>query len=333
MMCRRAPLPLSTLLLLALVASGAVSACSRGGGGEEEAGREGVYVDPEAWEGDVVTATRPLRAREGTEEDWQVLRTTVDMAWDQGWETLPMGESMVRIGLSFLGTPYVAGTLEVAGEEGVVVNLLELDCVTFVENVLAIARFIRLADPEILESESRMRETYRGILREIRYRGGRVDGYPSRLHYFSDWIQDNESRGLVREMTQELGGEMDPEAIDYMSQNPGAYRQLMDPFNLGAMREIEFWLSGLPRYKIHEDEILLRIGEIRNGDIIAITSAVAGLDVAHTGLAYWQGGELHLLHAPIVDDVVEVSALPMAVRIPRLDSQDGIRVVRPLAPA
>jgi hypothetical protein len=342
MPCRPIPSPLVFLFLAALLAAGSVSACSRdergqqgedweGGYGEPE-GWEEVSPDPEVWEGDLAAATRPLRPREGTEEDWQVLRSKAITAWDQEWDALPMGESMVRIGLSFLGTAYVPGTLEVAGEEGVVVNLVQLDCVTFVENVLAMARFIKSAEPEILETETQMREAYRGLLREIRYRGGRVDGYPSRLHYFSHWIQDNESRGLVREITQDLGGEMDPEAIDFMSQHPESYRQLMDPYNLGAIREIEFWLSGQTRYKIFQEDIPARRDQIQNGDIIAITSTVPGLDVAHTGLAYWQGGELHLLHAPMVDDVVEVSRLPLAERIWRVDAQDGIRVVRPLAP-
>ena len=342
MHCRRMPNPLALLALVALLAAGSFSACSRDGAREQGADWEGIYgepedwggvsPDPEAWEGDLAAATRPLRPREGTEEDWEVLRSKAITAWDQGWDALPMGESMVRIGLSFLGTTYVAATLEVAGEEEVVVNLLQLDCVTFVENVLAMARFIRLADPEILESEPMTRETYKGLLREIRYRGGRVDGYPSRLHYFSEWIQDNEARGLVRDITQELGGEEDPEAIDFMSRNPEAYRQLMDPYNLRAIREVEFRLSGQIRHKIPQEDIPARAAQIQDGDIIAITSALPGLDVAHTGLAYWQAGELHLLHAPMVGDVVEVSRLPLAERIWRVDAQDGIQVARPLAP-
>ncbi len=324
---------LCPLLLLALLTAGVAASCAREDNGGEGIGWEEMYPGPEARDWEPSHAEPPARPRAGTDEDWQVLRATARMAWDEGWESLAMGESVVRIGLSFRGTPYVAGTLDVAEEEGVVVNLLQFDCVTFVENVLAMARFIRLAEPEILDSEFRLREMYSGLLREIRYRGGRVDGYPSRLHYFSDWIQDNEARGLVREITRELGGVMDPEAIDYMSRHPEAYWQLVDPFNLAAIREIEGWLSGQTRYKIFQEDLPARISRIQDGDIIAITSAVAGLDVAHTGLAYWQDGELHLLHAPLVGDVVEVSRLPLAERIWRTDAQDGIRVVRPLAPA
>ena len=69
------------------------------------------------WEGDVVAATRALRPQEGTERDWEIFRATVTMAWEEGFDTLPMGEAMVGIGLSFVGTPYAPGTLEVAGEE------------------------------------------------------------------------------------------------------------------------------------------------------------------------------------------------------------------------
>ena len=181
-----------------------------------------------------------------------------------------------------------------------------------------------------MTSDIRTKTLYRRLLGEIRYWGGRVDGYPSRLHYFSDWIRDNEARGLVQEMTQELGGEEDRKPIDFMSTHPESYRQLADPRNLSAIRGLEFDLSAGTRFKIPEDEIATWSSWIQDGDIIAATSTLDGLDVAHTGIAVWQGAELHLLHAPLVGEVVEVSQLPLADRILRLSGQDGIRVVRPL---
>jgi hypothetical protein len=243
-----------------------------------------------------------------------------------------MGESMARLGLSFLGTRYTPGTLELAGDEDLVVNFEEFDCVTFVENVLALARFIRLARPEILDSELETQALYRRILMEIRYRGGRMDGYASRLHYFTDWILDNEEKGLVREITAELGGVEDFRAVDFMSTHPEAYRQLSNPLNLGAIQERERNLSGLIRYRIPEEEITARSVGIQDGDIIAATTTVDGLDVAHTGLAIWRGDALFLLHAPLVGESVEVSTIPLADRILRIEGQDGIRVVRALEP-
>lgn len=40
--------------------------------------------------------------------------------------------------------------------------------------------------------------------------------------------------------------------------------------------------------------------DIKNGDIIAITTNIKGLDVVHTGFACWVDGKLHLLHASSV---------------------------------
>ena len=302
--------------------------CAGGDGAQDGAGGEEPVTDPEVWEGDIVAATSALRPQEGTERDWEIFRATVTRAWDEGWDTIPLNEAMVRIGLLFVGTPYAPGTLEVAGTEDVVVNLEGLDCVTFVENVFTMARFIRDQDRGILDSEGRTREAYRGALREVRYRGARVDGYGSRLHYFSEWILDNEAKGLVRELTMDMGGEEDFEAVDYMSTHAESYRQLANPTDLRAVQQTEFLLSGLTRYKLPEVEISTWMSWIQDGDIIAATSTVDGLDVAHTGLAYWQGSELHLMHAPLVGGEVEVSRLPLVERILRFEGQDGIRVVR-----
>jgi hypothetical protein len=287
----------------------------------------------EEWTGDTEAAARLLRPHAGTPEDWEIVRDKATWAWELGLDTLPMGESMAFIGVSFVGTGYVPATLELPGVEQVVVNLQELDCVTFVENTLALALFIRQTEPGILNSEIETQGAYRRILTQIRYRNGRVDGYPSRLHYFTDWILDNEAKGLVREITADLDGEEDYRAIDFMSTHPESYRQLSNPVVLNAVRDREFDLSGLGRHWIPKDEIGFRASWIQDGDIIAATSTVDGLDVAHTGLAFWRDGSLHLLHAPLVGEAVEVSPLPLAERILRIESQDGIRVVRPLEPA
>lgn len=49
------------------------------------------------------------------------------------------GNAMLKYGLNFLKTPYVAHTLEVNEEEKLVVNFDEVDCTTFVEYVLALS--------------------------------------------------------------------------------------------------------------------------------------------------------------------------------------------------
>lgn len=263
--------------------------------------------------------------------DWSVFEGKVRWALQARVDTLSMGAAMAALGRTFVGTPYVPNTLEVPGPEGLVINFRGLDCVTFVENVFALARFVRSPDAATLLDHRQAAETrYAGLLMQLRYRAGRLDGYPSRLHYFSDWFADGVAKGLVEDVTRELGGVRDEAPVDFMSRRPEAYRQLReDPTNLGAIRAVEERLAAAGRWYVPEGKVAEVATGIRDGDIIALTSTVAGMDVAHTGLAVWVDGTLRLMHAPLVGDSVEVSAEPLAQRVLRIRSQDGIMVARP----
>jgi hypothetical protein len=254
--------------------------------------------------------------------DREIFRARMAWAKSERLDTLPLGEIAARLGRTFVGTTYTPNTLDVDGTEHLVINLRELDCVTFVENMLAMARMV--------EAGSNDFDAYRAELTRIRYRGGVLDGYPSRLHYFSDWIFDNQAKGVVRDVTRTLGGVQDTEKVDFMSTHPASYRQLADPANLAAIRRTEQTINGRARYYIPEDRIAEAASGIKNGDVIAATSTVKGLDVAHTGLALWVNGKLHLLHAPLVGKSVEISELPIAERIRGIKGQDGIMVARPV---
>jgi hypothetical protein len=169
---------------------------------------------------------------------------------------------------------------------------------------------------------------YSALLTQIRYRGGRLEGYPSRLHYFTDWITDNAQRGLVRDVTAELGGVPDDEPVDFMTTHPDSYRQLADADVVAQIRRAEEALTARGRTFVPQDRIEAGAEGIRDGDIIAATSTVAGLDVAHTGLALWVDGTLRLMHAPLVGDSVQVSEITLAERIQGISGQDGIIVAR-----
>jgi hypothetical protein len=266
-----------------------------------------------------------------SDADWRVLDHKVRWAVAQRLDTLPLGTAIARLGETFVGTTYTPGTLEAPGPEHVVVNLHEFDCVTFIENMLAMTRFIRqdglaaLADRPVAEAH------YSRYLEELRYRAGHLNAYASRLHYFSEWLSDNAERGRLRLLARELGGVRDTEPLTFMSAHPAAYRQLADPGVPEAIRAMEARLNAAPgRWYIPEDHIAAVAAQIHDGDLIAATSTLPGLDVAHTGIALWKDGELHLLHAPLVGKVVEISELPLAQRILGLQTQDGIMVARVL---
>ena len=279
----------------------------------------------------IAVCAKPVPKGGWPDADWRVLDTKVRWAVAQRLDTLPIGTAIARLGETFVGTTYTPGTLEVPGPEHVVVNLREFDCVTFIENMLAMTRFIRHDGTALLADRSAAETRYASYLESLRYRGGILDGYASRLHYFSEWLSDNAARGRLRLLARELGGVEDPEPVSFMSAHPSAYRQMEDPGVPEAIRAIEQRLSAGPaRWFIPEEKIAAAASGIQDGDLIAATSTLPGLDVAHTGIALWRGGRLHLLHAPLVGKSVEISALPLAERIREIKTQDGIMVARVL---
>ncbi len=270
----------------------------------------------------------------GTARDWEIAREQV--AWGMevrhNDDTSEFGDLLGAIGERLVGTRYEPHTLEIPGPERLVINLEALDCVTFVENVLVMARLAWTAPAGLVEDPAGFEAAYRRELTAIRYRGGDLDGYPSRLHYFSEWIADNDEMGLVEAMSRRLGGVEDESALDFMSTHPDAYRQLADPGALAEITAMEARLAGVPRHYLPEHGIEAAAPGIREGDIIAATSTVAGLDIAHTGIAVRRGGVLRLLHAPLVGSHVQISEESLAERILRIEGQDGIMVARPLPP-
>lgn len=255
--------------------------------------------------------------------DREIFEATIQRAQAERLDTLSVGDRVVALGRWFVGAPYTPQTLETSPER-LVVNLREFDCVTYVETMLALARVLSDGAPTF--------ERFQHELREIRYRDGRIDGYASRLHYFNEWIRDNEEAGIVRNVTRELGGVATREPVGFMSANRQEYRALQDPATLARIVEIEERLSARPRYYIPEERIAEIAPLIRDGDIIAITSSLRGLDVAHTGFALWRDGRLHFMNAPLVGTDVRISERPLAERVARIEGQDGIMVARPLEP-
>ncbi|MDH4071393.1 MAG: DUF1460 domain-containing protein [Ignavibacteria bacterium] len=256
--------------------------------------------------------------------DEQICSRKFELAVRESLSDRPIGEVMVAVGSSFLGTPYKAHTLEVPGEEHLVVNLRALDCVTFVENVLALSRCIRLRRYTF--------EDYLGHLKLIRYRAGEIDGYPSRLHYFSDWIGDNEQKGIVKNILRESGGVSLTKKIRFMTAHRDSYRQLSDDSVLGEIRKTESALSNNERWYLPKEELTDQPDLLRSGDIVGITTSIEGLDIVHTGIVVFTNGSARYLHAPLSGGSVQISDEPLAAYLQARKSQTGIMAARPLDP-
>lgn len=260
------------------------------------------------------------------DEDFLLCTKKFELAVSRKLARLPINEAVVEIGRTFLGTQYVANALEVGGEERLVVNMRGLDCVSFYENALVLARCIKL---------NRMTfEEYKNQLQLIRYRGGVIDGYPSRLHYTSDYFFDNEKKGIWKNVTKELGGVPLKKTLNFMSTHPDSYRQLKEN---GEFRKIiavqEREISSRETYYIPKENVGSIAAKMQSGDIIGITTDVEGLDTSHTGIAVREGGQLVFMHAPLAGKKVEITESTLPEYLARNKRQTGIMVVRPLEPA
>ncbi len=224
----------------------------------------------------------------------------------------------------FIGTPYGAHTLDVSPEM-LTVRLDSLDCMTFVETCMALAYTV---------GEHRM--SWRDFvynLRRIRYRGGEVDGYPSRLHYVCDWAVDNQHRGNFSDVTRNFPRHNEIlRTIDFMSTHRNAYPALADSADFARIRSIE---GG---YRQHRFPYIKTIDlgnkavkeAFHDGDVVGFVSNLKDLDVTHMGIVVkdTSTSEPHILHASMTNGKVEISAQPMAAFVKRNRQWLGVRVFR-----
>ena len=256
--------------------------------------------------------------------DEEIFRAVLRDATESRWAARPIGEVVALMGQRFLAAPYVAHTLEAEGPERLIVNLREFDCTTFIESMLSLARCVKMSTASIADFESQ--------LRLIRYRSGVIGGYPSRLHYFTDWIADNARKGTVADVSRELGGTPRSFRIAFMSEHPGSYRQLGDPAALAALRSSERELTAVQRWYIPRSRVQEIHSKLRNGDLIGITTSVDGLDCAHTGMVAVRSGQPVFLHASQSGRQVELAEGTLASYLQRYRTHDGIMVARPCEP-
>ena len=247
------------------------------------------------------------------------------LAQENEWRKLQMGELVARIGLELRGVPYVGNTLELADDrEFCSVNLLGLDCVTFFESALGFARMLKKggSTPEAMMAQ----------VEYTRYRNGRVTDYSSRLHYTSDWFYNNEEKHVVKVVTRELpGAERFTHTVNFMSTHPNSYRQLKaKPALVPVITETERIINARKMYYIPKEKVAAIEPQLRNGDIIGITTKFDGIDCTHTGLCYRDSeGVLRFLHASSTKKEVTLGE-ELSVYLAGVSKHTGIMVARPV---
>lgn len=234
----------------------------------------------------------------------------------------PTSVLIKKAGEFFKETPYVAHTLE-SDEEQLILNLRGLDCTTYAENCLALVNTVKSDDPSL--------ERFADELKHIRYRDGKIDGYLSRLHYFSDWIQENEKKGLIKNISKEIANMPYTKTINFMSTHPESYRQLKDSSELVekiAVKEKE--ISEREMYYIPEDQISEMEHLLQEGDIAGITTGIEGLDISHVVILFRKNGKIHPMHASTAAAKVVVDERTLEEYLQNSKSATGVMVARPL---
>lgn len=258
---------------------------------------------------------RPLYC---TEEDRTIFERYLSEMYSH--KEFPQEQLLIETARFFLGTPYVGATLE-KEPEGLVVNLREMDCTTFVETVISLVRTLRCEQPSF--------DLFCQHLQQLRYRNGVIHDYTDRLHYTSDWIFENQRKGIVDDITKAIGGVPCPLNLSFMSTHPGSYLQLKDnPERVGVMAEKEKEINARSYYYIPETEIADSGWGMRNGDIVCFVTSIKGLDIAHLGFVYRDGNRLTFIHASSTAKKVIINEDPIDVYVSKVKNDTGVMIVR-----
>jgi hypothetical protein len=255
----------------------------------------------------------------------------VEQARANNWKALPIGDRTATVGKALTGTPYKNYTLEIDDRiEAPSVNMNAMDCWTFFEIALAFARM--LDEPEANWTPERMLH----YIELDRYRGGKCTGdYLSRLHYLEEWLSDNDRRGLVNDITRQLGGSSVPHVAREMTVGWKHYRYLRsNPKLLGPLGEMERRVSRGPFYHIPKSRVPAIESKLRNGDIIGIVGRDGrrGYATSHVGLAYRdENGVLRFMHASAPRNYGKVLVdARLSAYLNKYSSHSGIMVARPV---
>lgn len=230
------------------------------------------------------------------------------------------GTLIAETGLFFLNTPYVASTLEGHSPEKLVVNLRSFDCTTFLESVIALTLTVK--------QHGDFAKYYHN-LEILRYRDGIRDGYLSRLHYFSEWILNNQKKGVIKNVTKRMNGKEICFNLNFMSTHYQAYEALAANVAwIPTIQKTEEYVRSTSFFYLPKADVNKQSGMIENGDLIAITTSIEGLDISHVGIAYKKGGVVKLMHASLTEKKVVISTMSLADYLASNKKQTGIIVLR-----
>ena len=247
----------------------------------------------------------------------------------ENWRALPLGERTIRAAREMVGTPYVNYTLEVDDRiESPVANFKGMDCWTYYENALALARMLRFK-PAPYQPQDLLH-----MVEIERYRDGIcTGGYLSRMHHLEEVFHDNQRRGYATNITSRLpGAQRLQRQIREMTVQWKAYRYLRtNPSLVGPMGRIEAQVSNLPVYHVPKSKVREAEKYLQNGDICAITCTHPGGYTSHVGLIVRLKDRAYFTHATSDREKGRMVVIdcPITDYVTRGSKHAGIIICRP----
>ncbi len=245
------------------------------------------------------------------------------------WRSLPLSQRTLMVARELVGTPYLNYTLEVDDRiESPVVNLTALDCWTYYENALAIARMLRYK-PGPYKPQDMLH-----MVEIERYRDGVCTGsYLSRMHQLEEVFDNNQRRGFATNITPRLPGAVRlRREIHEMTVAWKSYRYLRsNPSLIEPMGRIEARVSSLPVYHIPRANVRAVEAYLQEGDICAVTTTDLSAYTSHVGLITRLNGRAYFSHATSDRDKGRMVIIdrPISDYLNGSNSHAGIIICRP----
>jgi len=215
------------------------------------------------------------------------------------------------IGLQFLGKPYATHALSDQNPERLVADLNAFDCVTFIENSLA------------LINSKGVDSIYRKSLIHHRYAGDSVV-YEKRYHYFSDAMRQLQFPLLgTNEMLFKA-----PKSFSFLSSYLSTKPAVQ--VDIGRIRAREVELSKQPFLYTPNATLEKLLPLLKSGDLIGLVSKKASIDFLHTGMVYRKNGNVYLLHASQEYKRVMISNLTLVDYLKTHKQFIGVCAFRPI---
>ena len=195
---------------------------------------------------------------------------------------LPVNEGMARLAEFFLGSPYLAMSLDQSGREQLRLDLTQFDCMLFVEQLLA-----------IVSADSF--DGFAERTRRLRYRNGEIS-YCTRQHYFHDWVGSAQLQGVLEASSAWPGQARRHLSLNFMSSHRDRYPALQSPALFDCIDALEQGRR-IDQHYLPLAALDDALPSLQSGDIFAVATRVEGLDVSHTGVLVRDGSRLDAIHA------------------------------------